>query len=162
VTGTGWTWTVERCPRAQAAVVTPRRGSRREYPRTARVGELLREVLASGIEGLDDDRLDLVVVTGVDVERELRHAVVWLDAEAADDAIAALERHRVDLQRIIAEQTRLRHTPVLEFRLDTAIGSGSRVDEILAGLDIPPPDDTDQVPDGPAEDALGEAADQEP
>ena len=32
----------------------------------------------------------------------------------------------------------MRRTPVLEFRFDPAIVEGGRVDEILAGLDIPP------------------------
>jgi ribosome-binding factor A len=116
------------------------RGSRREYPREARVSELIREILGERCARLadDDGRLEGVVVTSVEVERELRHATVWFDADDPDDARAALGDHRVDLQAAINDQARLRRTPVLEFRYDHAIAEGGRVDEILAGLDIPP------------------------
>ena len=40
----------------------------RRYPRTARVNELVREVVAEELERIDDERLELVTVTGVDVE----------------------------------------------------------------------------------------------
>jgi len=125
--------------------VSRSRGSRREYPRTARVAELLREVLGSEIDRLDDPRLDGVVVTGVDVQQELRGAVVWLDADDPDEVLGALAGHRVELQRAVNAQTRLRNTPVLEFRHDTSIGTGGRIEQILADLDIPP---TDDVPSG--------------
>ena len=125
------------------------RGSRREYPRTARVAELLREVLGTAIDGLDDPRLEGVVVTGVDVEQELRSATVWLDADDPDDALEATAGHRVELQRAVNEQTRLRNTPVLDFRIDTSIGTAGRIEQILADLDIPT---SAEPPTGPAAD----------
>ena len=62
------------------------------------------------------------------------------DGVAAEDA---LEQHRVKLQRAVAGRARLRHTPVLEFRVDRAIETGSRVEAILSGLDIPPEEEAD-------------------
>ena len=43
----------------------PKYTSQRQYPRTARINELLREILADELERIDDERLDLVTVTGV-------------------------------------------------------------------------------------------------
>lgn len=129
------------------------RGSRREYPREARVAELLREILGGAIDRIDDDRLEGVVVTGVDVERELRSAVVWFDSDGPEEAVEALGEHRTDLQTIINEQARLRRTPVLEFRPDESITTGNRIESILSGLDIPPDDEADGSAPGGTDDA---------
>ena len=51
----------------------------RQYPRTYRVNELVREITAEELERIDDERLELVAITSVDVDRDLRHAVVWFD-----------------------------------------------------------------------------------
>ena len=44
-----------------------RQSPTRKFPRTARINESLREVLAETLEGIDDDRLELVTVTAVEV-----------------------------------------------------------------------------------------------
>jgi ribosome-binding factor A len=106
--------------------------SRRQYPRTARVGELLREILADELERIDDDRLVLTSITGVDVDREIRTARVYVSSlppEVAD----ALGEHRVRLQAAIGRQARLRRTPELAFAADSGVALGSRVDEIIKG-----------------------------
>jgi len=132
--------------------MTSPRGSRREYPREARVAELLREILGTAIDRIDDGRLEGVVVTGVDVERELRSAVVWFDSDGPDDAVAALGEHRAGLQSAINDQAHLRRTPVLEFRSDESISTGNRIEEILSGLDIPAAGDADPAATGASED----------
>jgi len=55
-------------------------GSARQYPRTARLNELLREIIAGELERMDDDRLHLVTITSVDIEGDLRHAKVYFDS----------------------------------------------------------------------------------
>jgi len=49
----------------------------RSYPRTARVNEVVREVLADELERLSDPRLGLVTLTDVEVSADLRHADVY-------------------------------------------------------------------------------------
>ena len=49
----------------------------RRYPRTARVNEVVREALADELERLNDPRLGLVTLTGVDVSPDLRQATVY-------------------------------------------------------------------------------------
>jgi ribosome-binding factor A len=113
------------------------RGASR-YPRTARVGELLREIVAEELSRLDDPRLDLVAVTKVTVDRELEKAVVWFDTLAGpeddDEVVAALDQHRVRIQASVGRQARLRRTPHLVFRPDEVTRGAERIDGILAQL----------------------------
>ena len=106
---------------------------RRRYPRMARVNKALREVVADELERIDDERLELTTVTGVETEPDLRHAVVWL-ASLPDAAQVALAENRVRLQAAIAAQMRLKRTPELAFRADPAVATGQRVEDILRGL----------------------------
>ena len=120
-----------------------RRNAPRDYPRTARLNELLREILASEIDQIDDDRLGWVSIIGVDVDNELTRAHVYLSALDVDEASRAVEvltDHRGRLRKAIGNQARLRKVPELQFSLDPAIASGGRVEEILAELrndDVP-------------------------
>ena len=45
--------------------------------RTAKAGELIRRVIASELEYIEDERLELVSLTGVDVDRDLHKAVIY-------------------------------------------------------------------------------------
>lgn len=121
----------------------PRHGRRpaapaRQVPRTARMNELLREVVAEELRDLDDERLEHVAITAVDVDAELNRAVVYYDSiagEAGDpEVLAAFAELRVPLQAAIGRQVRARKTPVLEFRPDDVIRSAERIDAILRDL----------------------------
>ena len=105
------------------------------YTRTARVNEVLREVLAEEIERLADadPRLTLLTVTGVRTDPDLRHATVLL-ATLGPEAVAALGEARVRLQATVGRQVRMKCTPHLTFSADPAVASGQRVEEILRGL----------------------------
>ena len=109
------------------------RQPQRQYPRTARVNELCREILADELERLDDDRLELVTITHVEVEPDLRHATVEFSRLGRDEDAAAegLAEYRVRLQAAIARQARLKRTPELSFRTDSAIAYGARIEELL-------------------------------
>ncbi|HEV2810023.1 MAG TPA: 30S ribosome-binding factor RbfA [Acidimicrobiales bacterium] len=103
------------------------------YPRVARVNELCREIVAEELERIDDERLELVTITHVAVDADLRRAIVEFSrlGEAEDVAAEALAEHRVRLQSAIARQARLRRTPELSFRIDQAIRAGARIEELL-------------------------------
>jgi ribosome-binding factor A len=111
------------------------RSSTPKYPRGARVGATLREIIADELVRIDDERLSLVSITGIDVDPELNRAIVFfdsLDGEEGDEAIlAALGDHRVRLQSAIAKQIRAKKTPILDFRPDLVIRSAERIDAIL-------------------------------
>ena len=107
------------------------------YSRSARLGELLREIVASELARLDDDRLELASITGVETSVELSRATVYisvLDDEAASSALDALEEHRVQLKQAVARSASIRKVPDLSFALDPSISAGERVDQILRDL----------------------------
>ncbi len=111
------------------------RNSGRKYPRSARVGETLREIIADELVRIDDERLSFVSVTGIDVDPELNRAHVYYDSLAGEDGdeeiLEALADHRVRLQSSIARQIRAKKTPILDFQPDPAIRSADRIDDIL-------------------------------
>jgi ribosome-binding factor A len=104
----------------------------------ARVNELVREIVAEELERLDDERLDLVTVTQVAVDRDLEKAMVYFDslggAEADAEVLAALGEHRVRLQGAIGRQARLRRTPYLQFEADEVARGAQRIETIIRGL----------------------------
>jgi ribosome-binding factor A len=106
-----------------------------KYPRSARVGETLREIIAEDLVRFDDERLAFVTVTGIDVDAELNRAIVFFDSlageEGDEEIVEALGEYRIRLQSSIARQIKAKKTPILEFRPDIAIRSSERIDEIL-------------------------------
>lgn len=105
-------------------------------PRMLKVNSILREVLADEVEKLSDSRLELVTVTGVDTAPNLRKAIVYVDALDQDHegVLEALIAARPRLQREIARQVRIKYTPVLDFEIDPAIVTGTKIDNIIRTL----------------------------
>jgi ribosome-binding factor A len=109
--------------------------SNHRYPRTARLNQSLREVLAEELVKIDDERLDLVTFTAIDVDAEMNRATVFFDSlsgEAGDeDILAALNAHRVRLQGAVGRQVRAKKTPILTFKPDVVIRSAEHIEQIL-------------------------------
>jgi ribosome-binding factor A len=131
-----------------------RKGSgARRYPRTARLNELFREILGDEIERLDDDRLELVTIMGVEVQTDLERATVYWstmfggdDADGRDAIIQeAFAELRPRLQSAIGRQARVRRVPELVFRPDPSVRSAERIEGILR--DLHHDDDADAEPD---------------
>ncbi|MEZ5218275.1 MAG: 30S ribosome-binding factor RbfA [Ilumatobacteraceae bacterium] len=143
----------------------PSSSSSTRVPRTARLGELLREVVAEELERRQDDRLDLVAITSVDVDAELNRAIVFFDSlrgeEADEEVLEALGEHRVRLQTIINRQIRARKTPILEFRPDEVLRSAERIDQILRDNPIPERPEVDDVDDELVDDDSDDDVDDE-
>jgi ribosome-binding factor A len=130
----------------------------RQYSRTDRVGELVREIVASELERIGDERLDLVTITAVTVDGALEHADVYYSSLTAEEdgrmeeVAEALDELRWKLQQVVNREVRARRTPQIRFRPDTVLTSALRIDEILR--DLEQPGDNDQpVQHGSAEDA---------
>jgi ribosome-binding factor A len=133
----------------------------RRYPRTARVNEVMLEVLADELERMSDPRLELVTFTGIDVSTDLQHATVYYSTlrgadgpiaptgDPTGEAGAALASAAPHLRGVLGRSVRARNVPKLEFVVDPAIVQGQRIEEILRGLH----DDDAAEPSEPAEDA---------
>jgi ribosome-binding factor A len=126
-------------------------GAQAPYPRTARVNQVLREVVAEQLERVadTDERLRLLTVTGVDTASDLSHATVYLSS-LDEERAEILEELRVELQRVIALQVRMKRTPQLHFAADPAVAHGMRVEEILRRVHGPAADaSSDHQPPAP-------------
>jgi ribosome-binding factor A len=106
--------------------------SHQPYPRSARVNQILREVISDELVRLGDldERLELVTVTGVDTSPDLRQATVFFDS-LREETREALNEHRGAIQAAVNAQTRLKRTPRLSFAADPAVASGEAIEEIL-------------------------------
>ena len=137
-------------------------GPGRPFARTDRIGELVRELVASELERIADDRLELVTITSADVDGDLARARVYYSAVLAaeegrsTEVAEALEELRWPIQQVINRSVRARKTPQISFVRDTSIESGLRIEAVLAGLDPPsdqPFDESVYRTDEPAGDA---------
>jgi ribosome-binding factor A len=126
----------------------PKGGSSHGYPRTARLSEVLREVIGDELTRIDDERLDLVTITAIDVDPEMNRAIVYFDSmfgeEGDEGVILALNEFRPRMQASINRQMHARKTPILSFRPDEVIRSAARIEELLRKKpDISPTPSTD-------------------
>ena len=107
--------------------------------RMRRVDEAVREVLSEAVTSeIKDPRVGFITVTDVDTSPDLRHARVYVSVLGDD---AGRKRRSMDglnsahgyLQRRVARQLRLKHTPTLEFRYDDSVDRSLRIAELLDG-----------------------------
>ena len=134
-----------------------RQSSSRRYPRTARLNELVREIVAEELERIDDERLGFLTITAVEVDPGIEHAKIhWSNLEVSDEVVLeVLEEHRPRLQQAVNRQTHMRRTPILSFHADVVARGASRIEEILRDLDIPedePPTEGSADDTAPADD----------
>ncbi len=104
--------------------------------RLRRVNEAVRQVLSDAIAtDLKDPRVGFVTVTAVRTSPDLRHAHVYvsvLGPEADREAsVQGLRSAHGFLQRRVASELRLKHTPTLKFEYDDSIDRGMRLSELI-------------------------------
>lgn len=120
-----------------------KRPTARDYPRTARLNTLVREIVAEELERIHDERLELVTLTSVVVDGDLSRAVVYYDHSRGEDAdveiAEALGEHRKRLQGAVGRQTTFKRTPELRFETDGVLRDALRIEEVLRGLSNEPP-----------------------
>ena len=110
------------------------------FKRTDRISELVREIVASELERIGDERTELVTVTSVRVDRSLERAEVYYSALSADEegrgeeVAEALEELRWPVQQVVNRQVRARRTPQIRFHPDDVLSEAMRIDDLLAGL----------------------------
>lgn len=104
--------------------------------RMRRVDEAVRAVLSDAItQQLKDPRVGFVTVTAVKTSPDLRHARVFVsvlgDEQARADTLAGLESSIGFLQRRVASELRLKHTPAITIAYDDSVDRGMRITELL-------------------------------
>jgi ribosome-binding factor A len=104
--------------------------------RIRRVNEAMRAVLSDAIAtDIKDPRVGFVTVTGVKTSPDLRHARVYVsvlgDDAAREGSLEGLRSAHGFLQRRLASELTLKHTPALTFEYDDTVDRGMRISEIL-------------------------------
>ncbi len=92
-------------------------------------------MIAEDLIRIEDERLDFVTITSIDVDPEMNRAIVYFDSmfgeEGDQGVIDAMNEHRPRLQASINRQMHARKTPILSFRPDEVIRSAARIEELL-------------------------------
>jgi ribosome-binding factor A len=103
--------------------------------RMRRVDGAMREVLSAAILSLKDPRVGFVTVTAVETVPDLRHARVYVSVLGAEPvrrrSLDGLSSAHGYLQRRVADELSLKHTPTLEFIYDDTADRGRRIAELL-------------------------------
>jgi ribosome-binding factor A len=117
------------------------KNSPHRYPRTARVNEVLIQIIAEELHRLSDPRLEMVTLTGAEVSTDLAYATVYYSAldmaggTQSDEQVkatgAALHKATPHLRRVLGRQVRWRNTPALTFKVDPSVAAGQRIEELL-------------------------------
>ena len=105
--------------------------------RMRRVDEAMREVLSGAITSeLKDPRVGFVTVTAVETSPDLRHARVFVSVLGTEPvrrrSMDGLRSAHGYLQRRVADELHLKHTPTLEFAYDDTAERGQRIQQLLA------------------------------
>jgi ribosome-binding factor A len=108
-----------------------------------RVNESLREVLSEGLGDLNDPRIGLVTITGVQTSSDLRSAKVFVSVLGSErkraQSIEGLQAAHGVLQSRIGRELRLKRTPQLAFEYDPSVVRGVEMSRLIDEL---APDDT--------------------
>ena len=107
--------------------------------------ELQKQIAAVIAHDLKDPRLGsgIVSVTKVSTTPDLKFAKVYLSvyARTEEERLAALEtarRSKNFIRNRLKELVQIRLLPDLDFKLDTSVDYGMKIDGILRTIDIPP------------------------
>jgi ribosome-binding factor A len=103
--------------------------------RMRRVDEGVRQVLSDALIEIKDPRVGFVTVTAVDTTSDLRHATVYVsvlgDPGVRRRTLEGLQSAHGFLQRRIASELRLKHTPTLDFAYDDSVDRSMRISALL-------------------------------
>ena len=103
-----------------------------------RVNESVRQVLSESVGALNDPRIGLVTITGVETSPDLRHARVFVSVLGSErrrsQSLAGLQAAHGVLQARLGRELRLKRTPQLAFEYDPTVERGVRMTRLIDEL----------------------------
>ncbi len=109
------------------------------YKRSQRVSDLLRKEVADIIiYRLKDPRLGFITVTGVDVTDDIKMARVYVSVfqdEERKTTLEILNSAKNFIRSELSKRLRMKFIPSIEFRLDTSIEYGNRIEKLLKKIE---------------------------
>ncbi|MDA8089900.1 MAG: 30S ribosome-binding factor RbfA [Nitrospiraceae bacterium] len=105
------------------------------YKRAKRVADLLRQEISDIIlRRLKDPRMGFVTVVDVSITDDLKLARVYVSSLKEDEReqmIEILNAAKSFIRQELGRRVKMKSTPDLEFRLDTSLQYGNRIDQLL-------------------------------
>jgi ribosome-binding factor A len=109
------------------------------YKRSQRVSDLLRQEIANIIMyRLKDPRVGFLTVTDVDVTDDIKLARVYVSILKEDEKKATLEvlnSAKSFIRSELSKRLRMKFIPSIEFRLDTSIEYGNKIEKLLKEIE---------------------------
>ena len=112
-----------------------------EYKRSDRVADLLRQEIADLLlRRVKDPRIAGVIVTGVELTDDLRHARVYFcisgncTDQDKENAVVGLSKAKGFMRQELAKRLTTRHVPQLDFHYDTSFEYGDKIERLLKEL----------------------------
>lgn len=109
------------------------------YKRSQRVSDLVREEIADiVIYRLKDPRIGFITITGVDVTDDIKIARVYVSVLKDEDKKNTLDILNIAKSFIrseLSKRLRMKSIPGIEFRLDTSIEYGDKIDKLLKKIE---------------------------
>jgi ribosome-binding factor A len=109
------------------------------YPRSERINGHIQRVLSNVLQKhVKDPRLEMAIITGVKVSRDLRIARVYFTAsggkERGQEAAEGFKSALGYVKRALAQQLGLRYMPEFKFIYDESFDYGSHIDQVLKSI----------------------------
>ncbi len=109
------------------------------YKRSQRVSDLLRKEIADIIiYRLKDPRVGFITVTGVDVTDDIKIARVYVSIfkeEERKSTLEILSSAKNFIRSELSKRLRMKFIPSIEFRLDTSIEYGDKIEKLLKEIE---------------------------
>lgn len=106
--------------------------------------ELQKQIAAVIAHDVKDPRLSkgIVSVTKVTTTPDLKFAKVWLSVyaeneEARREVLETVRRSKYFIRNRLKDLVEIRLLPDLDFKLDTSVDYGMKIDKLLSTIDIP-------------------------
>jgi ribosome-binding factor A len=114
--------------------------------RQKRTAEHIRLILSTLLQReIRDPRLQDITITGVEIDRELQYADVYVNAlgddTRQDEVMDALRGASGFIRRELASALTLRTTPNLHFHWDPSMAHAEHISQLLDSLEIPDEED---------------------
>lgn len=112
-----------------------------QYKRSDRVGDLIKEFVASMIQrgDINDPRIGFVTITGVRMTRDLRHATVFFSMlgspEEIEQSLEGLTSAGGFIRRAVAKRLKLRKAPEVSFAFDDSLQYSSRIEKVIKEIE---------------------------
>ncbi len=116
--------------------------------RQLRVGEQLRHIIAETIRRGHFGREELLDIHGITVSEvqtspDLKHAVAYVIGDDIKELLPMLNEEAYMFQKEIGQNSGLKFTPKVKFRIDESFENSQRINELLGELDLPKGNDGD-------------------